>query len=152
MPKIVHKGYFRLFFGFLEASVVLLQLTMFTFYKAEKYANQFVTNLGEVQIKTTPKEELKEISASMIQECNTAMSYYHAALIFRGLSFVTIYLTDAYVVVKYWNLHLSLRKFAGVKIHKRVEKSSQIIFFSLLVCTIALETAFVLVYWNPFED
>ena len=50
----------------------------------------------------------------MISECNTAFSYYHAALIFRGLSLVAIYCTDAYVVVKYWNLNLSLRKFAGV--------------------------------------
>jgi len=138
-----------LFFGFLEASVILLQLIMVYFYRAGRNANNFVQGLNDV---SPTSRQLDNLSLTMISECHTAVSDYRTAILFRALSFVTIYCTDAYVVVKYWNLNLSLRKFAGVKLHKWVENSSAIIFYSLLVCTVVLETAFVFLYWQPFND
>lgn len=138
-----------LFFGFLEASVILLQLIMFYFYRAGRNGNNFVQNLNEAKV-TSTQQEIDNLSVQMISECHTAVSDYRTAILFRALSFVTIYCTDAYVVVKYWNLHLSLKKFAGVQLHKWVENSSAIIFYSLLVCTVVLETAFVFLYWQPF--
>ena len=53
LPKIVHKGYFMLFFGFLEASVILLQLIMFYFYRAGRNGNNFVQNLNEAKVRST---------------------------------------------------------------------------------------------------
>jgi hypothetical protein len=124
-------------------SVFLLEATMVTFWKADKIAQQMLEQVyfGEM----SPRN----LSPVLQDECSAALGYYRAALSFRGLSFVAVYLMDAYVVVKYWNLHISLARFAGVEFSKFWQNSAAYIFYTLLISTVVAESLFIYDFWKP---